>query len=314
MKQLSPLRVSHTMMLAEDIREITLEPLPGTWLPSFAPGSHIVISPDSQDIQFQNAYSLTSSPMNRQHYKIAVKHQPNSRGGSRYLHTKLKTGDTLFVSTPYNYFPMEQNTGKNLLIAGGIGITPFMSLMPMIEWYSAEFEMHYTFRSAATTAYIDEVDGYLGDRLHRYPSTESKLNIEALLAKQTSGTHIYVCGPESLINETIETAAKLSWPEAMVHFEKFSVATGGTPFSVKLKKSSDQLNVNADESLLDALENAGVPIPNLCRAGVCGECRTKVIDGCVEHHDAFLGEEERRDYIMPCVSRACENKELVLDL
>jgi ferredoxin len=107
----------------------------------------------------------------------------------------------------------------------------------------------------------------------------------------------------------------LGWPDSLIHFEAFAAPEPGEPFKAQLTHSGKTVDVAADESLLEALEREGVKVPNLCRAGVCGQCRTAVLEGDVEHRDDFLSNDERSSgsCIMPCVSRAA-GKHLTLDL
>ena len=134
-----------------------------------------------------------------------------------------------------------------------------------------------------------------------------------LIADQPLGTHVYVCGPEGLIQAVVEAARELGWPDSHVHYEQFAAPQPGAPFVVECARSGCTVEVPGDLTLLDALEGAGVAVPNLCRGGVCGQCETVVLAGEVEHRDSYLPEAERGRKIMPCVSRACGAR-LVLDL
>lgn len=312
-------RVAAVARLTPNIREIHLEPADGRPLPAFSPGSHVVVDLPLADRVAQNAYSLTSSPFDRSHYRIAVRRQNASKGGSRWLHDELLPGQHLRIEAPRNYFPLKRARGGApvLLIAGGIGITPFMSLLRSERAAPGELTLHYAFRERGDTAYLRELEQQLGDNLHCYEEhAGQQLDVAELLATQRLGTQIYVCGPSSLIDAVREQAAVLGWPDQRVQFERFSAPTGGAPFRVHLQRSGRSIQVAGGESLLEALERAKVPVRNLCRAGVCGECRTPLLGGQADHQDLFLSDDEKAAQcaVMPCVSRASAGDELLLDL
>lgn len=315
MSQQIKVNVTNIMDLSDKVKEFTLQPSDGGLLPAFSPGSHIML--EMADGKFCNAYSLVSSPFKREFYLVAVRLQNNSRGGSRYMHESVRHGDELKILPPANYFAFESHVKKRLLIAGGIGITPFMSLLVGMDDWDPVTEMHYAFRSRTQACYLDVLSQQLGNDLHTYCDEDNRfIDVSALLTSQPLGTHIYVCGPEGLIEVVSETARSLGWPASQVHYEKFSAGSNGDPFHVFLKHSGIRLKVNKDESLLDAIEKQGISIKKMCRAGVCGECKTKLLSGTARHCDNFLSEDEKSagDCIMPCVSRAEKNSELVLEL
>jgi len=308
-------RVSTIREVAPLIREFTLEPEEGH-LPAFSPGSHVqVIMPDGVR-EIRNAYSLCGDPRDTSRYRIAVRLQENSRGGSRFMHTRVNVGDRLRVTPPANFFAPATKGVRHLLIAGGVGITPFMSYIPELERQGALFELHYLYRSSQTGAYHEELEARLGNRFSGYDSEKGeRCDLSALLLGREPGTHVYICGPESLIEGVCSTARALGWPESLIHFEAFAAPEPGEPFQVSLARSDRVIEVGADESLLEALERAGVTVPNLCRGGVCGQCVTPVVEGAVDHRDHFLSVDEKRanHCVMPCVSRAI-GKHLTLDL
>lgn len=303
--------------LSAVIKEFVLKPVAGTELPAFAPGSHVILDLNINGQLQRNAYSLTSSPFDRSHYRIAVRLQENSRGGSRYLHKQVKQGQVLNISWPKNYFHFEYGASKRLLIAGGIGITPFMPLLACLPWLTVMTEMHYAFRNKDDAVYIGELQQGFEAKLYCYENALGQtLMPEQLLAAQPIGTHVYVCGPESLIDAVRAAAMALGWPDSNIHFEKFSVDSSGEPFRVLLQQGDITIEVAAEESLLEALEKNGIKVRNLCRAGVCGECKTSLLNGDADHRDLFLSDAEKSagDCIMLCVSRARGDNKLLLDL
>ncbi len=311
-------KVTDIVEVAPTIKEFTLVAQNGELTP-FSPGAHVVVSmkgenADGQPKQWKNAYSLLSDPRDTSAYKIAVRLQPQSRGGSVFMHSQVSEGDELEITPPANLFAPNWRAKKHLLIAGGVGITPFMSYLPELERMGASFELHYAFRGLQTGAYKTELIEQLGEQVHCYDADAGdRLQLAELLKSQPRGTHVYICGPELLIDGVRQNAALLGYPDSLIHFEEFAAPQPGSPFTVTLESSGAEVQVSSEESLLEALEANGVEVPNLCRGGVCGQCVTKVLDGDVEHRDAFLDEREQDTCIMPCVSRA-KSKSLVLGL
>lgn len=312
MNDVIQVRVHAALNITPVIREITFEAV-DTALPAYSAGSHVQVHIPLAQRTLRNAYSLLNAPADRMAYRIAVRLQEHSRGGSRYLHENLKVGDVLNLSRPANLFPIHTLGRHHILIAGGIGITPFLAYSEHLLREGASFELHYAYRSGLTDAYVQPLAERLGDRLHAYDSLERPLNLAPILSNQPLGSHLYICGPQRLLASVREQASALGWPDGRLHWEAFSSAEPGLPFSVELAQSGRRIEVGADESLLEALEANAVEIPNLCRGGVCGQCVTRYVKGDVTHRDHFLDATERADRLMPCVSRGCGSS-LVLDL
>ncbi|MCY0963932.1 PDR/VanB family oxidoreductase [Parathalassolituus penaei] len=311
-------RVERVRNVAPTIREFSLRALNGE-LPPFSAGSHVVVTMKGQDAsgkarQWKNAYSLLSDPRDPSEYRIAVRLQEQSRGGSVFMHQQVQPGDVLEITPPANLFAPLWRGHKQLLIAGGVGITPFMSYLPELQRRGANFELVYCFRGKQTGAYREQLVAALGDRLQCFDADAGeRCDLGALLAAQPRGTHVYVCGPQLLLDGVRQHAALLGYPQSLVHFEEFAAPQPGDVFSVTLNQRDLTIRVEAEQSLLEALEEKGIEVPNLCRGGVCGQCVTRVVEGQVEHRDSFLDAGEREHCMMPCVSRA-KGKHLVLDL
>lgn len=314
MNGLLDVRVTAIRQLTPLVREFTFEAEHGT-LPGFSAGSHVLVHLPTPERSLRNAYSLLGDPAEPQRYRIAVRLQDDSRGGSRFLHEQVQEGDRLQLSPPANLFALHSQAHHHLLIAGGIGITPFLAQIAELERRGASFELHYACRGGLTDAYRDELAARLGERFHAYDATAGeRLDLAALLGAQALATHAYVCGPQRLIDGVREAAAGLGWPQSRVHWEAFAAAAPGQPFVAELAASGRRIEVAADVSLLEALEQAGVAVPSLCRGGVCGQCTTRYLAGEVEHRDSVLDEAERTDQLMPCVSRGRCGSALLLDL
>ncbi|MGI1669950.1 MAG: PDR/VanB family oxidoreductase [Neptuniibacter sp.] len=308
-------KVTEIEQVAPSIREFTLVSV-GEPLYAFSPGSHVVVAMPGEGKIYKNAYSLMSDPWDTDAYKIAVRLQDKSRGGSIYMHENVAVGDELKITPPANMFAPEWGAKKHVLIAGGVGITPFMSYLPELMRRDTDFELHYLYRGDVTGAYKSELTEELGSRYFGYDSNQNKkCDIATLFAERKLGTHFYICGPESLIHAVKTLAAEQGVPAAAIHYEEFAAPQPGEPFEVEIKSSGVVVPVGAEESMLEALEAANVEVPNLCRGGVCGQCICQVEEGEIEHRDHYLSETEKLSgsAVMPCVSRA-KSKRLVIEI
>ena len=312
-------RVAKITKVADAVKCFRFERVDGEPLPVFSGGAHIVVAMRDGEILRRTPYSLMSSPFDRSGFEISVLRVENSRGGSHFLHDKLRVGDTLSVSQPINLFPYDQRGRKALLFAGGIGITPMMAMMDQMQREGRNFELHYGLRTRTHGAYWQSLQKRYGaHRIHIY-CDEEKLFIptERLLAAQPLGTHLYVCGPQGMIKAVLGTARELGWPKESLHSEEFLAPPPGKSFHVHFKKSGKHVEVGTHQSILEAAEAAGIDAPYLCRGGACGQCETNVIDcdGTIEHHDIFLEPEDKASAkkIMVCVSRL-KGQSITLDL
>ena len=300
------------------IKHFKLAPVGGARLPVFSGGSHIIVVMQGPERIHRNPYSLLGSPHELDTYEIGVRRMEESRGGSHHMHDAVKVGSRLEIAHPVNLFGLDKIARKHLLIAGGIGITPFLAQLEDLHGAGVPYELHYSVRSMEHAAFLPRLRQREGERLHMYYDSEAQMiPFEALLATQPLGTHVYVCGPAGMINHVIGTAQSCGWPDSHIHWEQFSAPPVGDAFDAFLARSNILVHVPPDQSLLESIEAAGVEVAYLCRGGVCGFCQTKVLelDGELIHNDHFLSDAEkaRAKSIMPCVSRArCKN--LVLDL
>lgn len=279
-------------------------------LPAWEPGAHIDLGlPDCV-----RQYSLAGDPADRYCYRIAVLLEPESTGGSEYVHTQLRPGELVEVGGPRNNFPLVDAT-EYVMIAGGVGITPLLPMIRQLDGAGRRWKLLYGGRSRKSMAYLHELERY-GDRVDIRPFDEhGHLDLEAAFAQCSDDTAVYCCGPEGLIAAVEELSASL--PSGAVHVERFAARARDDEddleaFELVLAKSGQRLTVPADCSALDVLDAAGIALPNACRDGVCGSCETRVLSGIPLHRDA-LADNDCTDLIYPCVSRA-RSAELVLDL
>lgn len=302
-------RVAEVEQVAKRIKRFRLVDIDNAPLSEFSGGSHISVVMHSGDRLMRNPYSLMGSPTDTSSYQISVLNcGDDSRGGSKFMHEKVAVGSELQISDPLNLFPPCKLAKKHILIAGGIGITPFMSMMNELDGLHCDFELHYGVRSLEEGAYCKYLQSRYGSRVNIYRQDQNQLiPLESVLSGQRLGTHMYVCGPKPMIDWALQTAELLGWPAENVHSEQFSAPPPGKPFVVKLAKSGREIEVRGHQSILEALEEHGVDAPFLCRGGACGQCETGVVacDGFIEHNDHFLTEAERVSgkKIMICMSR-----------
>jgi ferredoxin-NADP reductase len=311
-------RVDDVTEVADRIKRFRLVPMDADSLPAFSGGAHITVLMDDGHRRIRNPYSIMSSPACTKAYEISVLRVEESRGGSHHLHTRVSPGSELAITPPGNQFPVHQLARKHILLAGGIGITPFMAMTAQLSALRHDFELHYAMRTEASGAYGKVLEERYGNRVHVYrTSLGERIPLSDLLEEQPLGTHLYVCGPERMIDSVLDSGRLAGWPEENLHCERFLAPPGGDPFDVRLARSELDVHVGEHESILEAVEAAGLNPPYLCRGGVCGQCETRVLscDGVLDHNDHYLTEEERDagKQLMICMSRF-RGRELTLDL
>ncbi|MDP3885078.1 PDR/VanB family oxidoreductase [Hydrogenophaga sp.] len=309
------LRVVAAATLSPSLRHLQLASADGAPLPPTGAGAHVLFNLPGADRAHRNAYSLVNPPGSRSRYDIIVRRVAASRGGSAAVHERLKVGDVLQAQWPANLFAPVRRARHHLMIAGGIGITPFLSYLQDAGVRQTGCELHVCCREEERGVFAPWLPADAPVAFH-WDAEGHRLDIAALLARQPAGTHLYVCGPSELNTSVLSAAAAAGWPSDQVHTEHFgSGASGGAPFEAVLKKSGRSVQVAEDESLLEAIERIGVAAPCLCRGGACGVCVTPLIEGEAEHRDHFLSPADQAAgrLIMPCVSRS-RGARLVLDL
>lgn len=305
------LQVTGRRQLARDIAEFTLARPEGGPLPGFAPGAHITIETPGGAMR---RYSLVNDGTAPDTYVIAVKREAQSRGGSEAMHTQAQPGTQLVVDPPENDFSLVA-ASKYLLIAGGIGITPILSMARALAAQGTPFKLIYCTRSPEETAYLDEVAAIPGATVHHDQGDVDNFYDFWDHFETPSTEHVYCCGPAPLMEEI--KALSGHWAEGRVHFEDFAgveaVRADDTAFSVKLASSGREILVPADRTILEALREAGEKTVSSCESGTCGTCKCRLVSGEADHRDLVLMDEEKSDYIMICVSRA-KSGDLVVDL
>lgn len=313
-------RVKEVTQEALDVKSFALTSADGAPLPSFTAGSHVDVHLAPGLVR---QYSLCNSPFEGGRYLIAVKKEPESRGGSRAMHEGIKEGDLLEISGPRSNFQLHGPAKRHLLLAGGIGITPVLSMAHYLRAAGASFELQYFSRSIPHTAFhallsAPEFKGKVSFHYALEPEAV-RAYLRRLLWNRPEDGHLYLCGPRPFM-DLVEQTAAATWPPDAVHLEYFtadpaSLAGPRETFKVRLARSGGEYTIPENQSIVEALAAHGVHIETSCEQGVCGTCLTGLIEGTPDHRDVFLtdAEKEACDKLTPCVSRS-KSEVLVLDL
>ncbi|MFV0576900.1 MAG: PDR/VanB family oxidoreductase [Vibrio sp.] len=317
------------------VESLILAPINNQPLPEFKAGAHI-------DVNLANGltrqYSLCHSPSNHlpsnfspssfspssfspsnfspsnigDTYQIAVLLDEHSRGGSSYIHEQLQIGDIVHISEPKNLFELELNATKHVLFAGGIGITPLLSMAYFLNEQGANFELHYSAKSKDKAAFYSALkQSEFSNHVFFYLSAEEKrLNVQHILEDTDPNAHLYVCGPENYIEYIFQTAKQMNWPDNQLHREFFQISaedsSNNEAFQIYLSNSNLTLDIPANSTVLEVLTEAGIDVPFACEQGVCGTCLLRVTDGIPDHRDHYLTPEEQdsNTEFTPCCSRS----------
>lgn len=299
---------------ARDVLIFDLRPSGGS-VATFEPGAHI-------DVELANGilrqYSLVNEPGIRDRYVICVKHDPNSRGGSRYMHEQLRVGARIAVHAVRNNFRLASEGAPTVLLAGGIGVTPIVAMAEQLAAAGRPAEVVYAVRSRDDLAFLGRLDD-AASRLTVHVDDEAGtvLDVNAVVSAAPDDTHLYCCGPAPMLDAFLASTAQRS--PHRVHFERFVAAalpaTTGGAFTVELARSRRRLSIANNESILQALRTAGISAASSCEEGICGTCEVRVLSGTPDHRDAILSAAERRanHSMMICCSRSI-GEHLVLDM
>jgi ferredoxin-NADP reductase/nitrite reductase/ring-hydroxylating ferredoxin subunit len=287
-------------------------------LPLLAPGAHLNLTTPSGLVR---QYSVVNGPSERATIIIGIKLEPDSRGGSKSMHVAARDGTILQASVPRNTFPLAPAGKLPILVAGGIGITPLISMAQALHARGEAFELHYFVRSAEYVSFRARLSALGGAvRLHvgLNPQQTGAMLCEILHGRPLEQSKVYACGPGPMLATVKDTALAGGIAADDIHFEYFkndAQQAPGAPFTVRLKRSAQEFDVPPGKTLLHALHEQGIEVEASCEQGVCGSCFTNVLAGDIEHHDLYLSAAEKASgkCMMPCVSRA-RGGTLVLDL
>ncbi len=312
---LLPLRVRDAVALADGITGFTLARDDGAALPAFTAGAHLHVKAPNGLLR---RYSLCNDPSETDRWCIAVKREANGGGGSRSLVDETKAGDLLEVSAPRNDFALVP-APNHVLIAGGIGITPILSMARhLVSSGGAPFRLYYLGRSPEVMAFRDVLSGpeFRGRVVMHCDGGDPDRAFDLWpVLERPKGAHVYCCGPRGLMQAVRDMTGH--WSSAAVHFEDFGTADTSQPedtaFQVRLARTGTTVEVPVGCSILEALRAQGIDIASSCQSGSCGTCEVRLLEGEPDHRDLVLAEHEKSRLIMVCVSRA-RSAELVLDL
>jgi len=315
----SIVRVARVEQTTPEIKTFELVDPGGAELPPFTAGSHVHVRLGNG---LRRSYSLANDPRERASYRFGVLRDPQSRGGSAWMHDELRVDDELRIGAPRNLFPLADDAAEHLLIAGGIGITPILAMGYVLREERARFHLHYCTRGPRQTAFMDEVRQVFADKLsfhHDGGDPAKGIDLKSVLSGPPRGGHLYVCGPGGFMGAVRETARASGWSDEAVHFELFSADAQSETledhsFEVTLARQNRTLAVAADKSILQTLREAGMTLASECEEGICGTCMTSLLGGRADHRDQVLTPAEKKANIMICVSRAMPGETLILDL
>lgn len=314
---LRTLQVVEIVSLTPEVTHFRLAAADGRELASYQPGSHLVITAGDK----RNAYSLVDDGVLPRTYGISVLRRGDG-GGSDWLHDTIAVGDIVDVEGPRSMFAPVLDQRHALLVAGGIGVTPVLSHARAIAARAGSASIVYSYR-AGHAAHLQDLRDLAAAHPHltliEATTVADTLGaLRAAFADQPLGTYAYACGPVPMLDSYLSLGADAGWPTARLHLERFTAPEQdpGSPFRVGLASSGRVIDVPSGVSVLQALTDAGVAVPSLCRQGVCGECRIPVRSGVVEHRDLVLSREEKEagEAMLSCVSRAAEGTTIEVDL
>ena len=318
------LRIKSHKPVATSIVGIELVSANGKELPSFTAGSHLDLhlGKDGSGQELIRQYSLANDPSETDRYQLGVLLEPKSRGGSEWVHNQLKEGMEITTSLPRNQFPLNEKAKHSILVAGGIGVTPILSMAHRLHSLGQSFDFYYVMRSIDRAAFYETMQksGFAKNvKLHCDEGDPSKLFQAEKLLVNNPGSHLYVCGPGGFMGFILGSARKNGWSEDSLHVEYFGAkpveaGTQGT-FKVRAKKSNKEIEVAANQSIAKALQLNGIAVPTSCENGICGTCLTPVLEGTPDHKDSFQtnAEKAKNNMMTVCCSRS-KSPMLVLDI
>lgn len=284
-------------------------------LPNVAAGAHIDVRVAENVIrQYSLVLGWSSTP---DAFAIAVKRDEAGRGGSVQLCDTVQIGQVLTVSAPRNHFQLHESEAPAVLIAGGIGITPIWSMIQALKEQGRAWHLHYAARSKKEAAFVEQLVDSSQITFYFDDESRQRLSVASIMAAATPETHLYCCGPTSLLD--VFEAETATWSPNQRHLERFNavlptaVATEG--FVLSLAKSGVELAVLPGQTILEVVQAAGIAAPSSCEQGICGSCETRVLEGQVDHRDAILSESEQlaNNTMMICCSGSLSSR-LVIDL
>lgn len=304
---------------AENVMSYELAPRQGA-LPAAGAGSHV-------DLYLANglvrSYSLCNTPKAGENYVVAVALASDSRGGSSFMHQQASVGMHLSIGQPRNNFRLSDAPGPSIFVAGGIGITPILSMLHSLSQQKRQWRLHYFARSETRAPFRHVLQKLAAEGhgevqfIYNDGPESGRVKVADVLAEVAPEAHLYCCGPSAMLQDFESFLANT--PADRVHVERFAgsvdAAQPRDDFTIELARSNIRLCVRQGISILDTILAAGIEVPFSCKEGVCGACEVAVLDGVPEHRDMVLSEAEKAANmsILICCSTA-QSERLVLDL
>lgn len=306
------LEVAEAAEAGAAVRRLTLRDPDGWPLPRIRPGAHL-------DLQVPGiggrAYSLCGDPAIADRWVVAVKREPASRGGSAWVHG-LRQGDTVQAAMPRCTFPLAEEADRHVMIAGGIGVTPFLAMAHALEARGADWALHVLHREPLPCP--EELAPWIaaGRAICHYTASAQRPAMAELLGAHRPGVQAYCCGPLPML-EAFE-AATADWPEGSARVEHFvppalPADPSARPYTLRLSKSGQEVEVSAGGSMLAALRGLGAKVDASCEGGICGACEVRWLEGEPVHRDLVLPADRRKTHLMACVAQ-CASARLVVEL
>lgn len=294
------------------VRRLTLRDPDGWPLPRFRAGAHLDLHIPGVG---PRAYSLCGDPAVADRWEIAVKREACSRGGSAWLHDVLAEGDVVHASMPRCTFPVQEGAARHVMIAGGIGVTPFLAMAHVLERQGADWSLHVLHRGEIPPCPAELAPWLASGRVVCHETRAARPSVAELLGPARPGVAAYCCGPASML-EAFE-AATHDWPEGSAQVEHF-VPPALLPdplasaYRLRIASTGAEVEVGSGESMLAALNRLGVKVPTSCEGGICGACELRWLEGEPVHRDRVLSPARRATHLMACVAQ-CASSLLVID-
>lgn len=257
----------------------------------------------------ERSYSIVDADEGGERIALSVFRAPASRGGSLFMHA-LVPGDRLRITQPLQDFPLRVGAPSYALVAGGVGITAILGMASLLRGLGADYTLHYVGNSRERMAYLGELEAEHGERLVPHISREhGRLSLDELLAAVPQRAELYMCGPIRLMEELRRLWERSDRDITALRYETFGNSGWfeAEAFEVSVPQYGVTVEVRSSESMLEALERAGVDMMFDCRRGECGLCEVRILDldGRVDHRDVFYSERQKapNSKMCGCVSR-----------
>jgi len=269
------------------------------------PGAHAKVKLGNGLVR---AYSIVDGGRNK--FQIGVSLDPSkTRGGSKYLHEQVDVGHTLQVNAVSTAgIPIASAASHHIFVAGGVGITAFLSLMEYYHSINYSYILHYAVRSEDEVPFrtrLAQLDSGSGQVVIYSKAAGQRLDVRRIIDDMQWNAQLYFCGPKRLMDEAAKETKAHGIAEKEVHFEAFEADISGDPFEVVVaNKGGAVIKVGQEETLLECLEKQfGDGVESSCCVGNCGTCRVELKAGRVDHRGTALTEEEKSTSMLSCVSR-----------